>query len=196
VTGSAPTAFVTLGGAGSGKTTVSRRLSAATGAVYLDKDALAGPLVRFALEALGHDPTDRESNEAYLARVMPLEYEALFAVAGDNLALGHSVVLDAPFVAYLGDPGFLDEATSAAGWPEADIRVVHVQSSSDVVRERVRLRGLDRDRAKLADWPAYWERFGTLTCAWRAGRHSVVRNDDDAQARLDLEALATSARSA
>jgi len=196
VTGSSPTAFITLGGAGSGKTTVSRRLSAATGAAYLDKDALAGPLVRFALEALGHDPTDRESNEAYVSQVMPLEYEALFAVAGENLALGHSVVLDAPFVAYLADPDFLAAAIGAARWPEADIRVVHVRASSEIVRERVRLRGLDRDRAKLADWPAYWDRFGTLTCAWRTGRHSVVRNDDDAQTLLDLEHLVAAAREA
>lgn len=196
MTGSSPTAFITLGGAGSGKTTVSRRLSAATGAAYLDKDALAGPLVRFALEALGHDPTDRESNDIYVSQVMPREYEALFAVAGENLALGHSVVLDAPFVAYLADPDFLGAAITAAGWPEADIRVVHVRSSSEIVRERVRVRGLERDRAKLADWPAYWDRFGTLTCAWRTGEHSIVRNDDDAEALVDLERLVSAARRA
>lgn len=187
MTASRPTAFVTLGGAGSGKTTMSRHLSTLTGAVYLDKDTLSGPLVRFALEALGHHPTDRESNEVYVEKIMPLEYEALFAVAGSNLALGHSVVLDAPFVAYLADPDFLATATSAANWPQVDLRVIHVRSSSEIVRERVRLRGLERDRAKLANWPDYWERFGELTCTWRTGRHDVVQNDDPAQSLVDLE---------
>lgn len=191
MTSAPPTAWITLGGAGSGKSTLSRHLSTVTGAAYLDKDSLSGPLVRFSLRALGHDPDDREANETYVAQVMPLEYESLFAVAGENLALGHSVVLDAPFVAYLADPGFLETAT--AGWPDALVRVVHVRASAEVVQERLRRRGLDRDRAKLADWDAYWERFGELSCAWRAVRQDVVRNDDDHGALRDLELLAAAA---
>lgn len=180
-----PVAYITLGGAGSGKSTLSRHLSAVAGAVYLDKDTLAGPLVQVALEALGQDPSDRESNDLYLQRVMPAEYETLFAVAARNLELGHSVVLDAPFVAYLADPDFLDRATSDAGWPAARIRVIHVRTSPDIVRRRLIDRGSERDRVKLADWEAYWARFGELECRWSVGEHLVVTNDDEsAFARL------------
>jgi predicted kinase len=42
---------------------------------------------------------ERESNSFYREMVMPAEYEAIFAVAGDNLRLGLSVVIDAPFAA-------------------------------------------------------------------------------------------------
>lgn len=173
-----PVAYVTLGGAGSGKSTLSRYLSTLTGAVYLDKDTLAGPLVRVALEAMGQDPSDRESNALYLEKVMPAEYETLFATAGRNLDLGHSVVLDAPFIAYLDDPDFLRNATRQAAWPPARVRVIHVHTSPDVVRQRLAARGNERDRVKLADWDAYWARFGTLRCRWTMGEHVTVTNDD------------------
>ncbi|PYY39739.1 ATP-binding protein [Curtobacterium sp. MCPF17_046] len=173
-----PVAYITLGGAGSGKSTLSKHLSSLTGAAYLDKDTLAGPLVQVALEAFGQDPSDRESNEVYLQRVMPAEYETLFAIAGRNLELGQSVVIDAPFVAYLGDPDFLRRSTDRAAWPATRIRVIHVRASADVVRQRLVERGSDRDRAKLAEWDTYWERFGTLECRWTTGEHDVIANDD------------------
>jgi predicted kinase len=175
--GGFPTAYITLGSAGSGKSTISRRISAVTGAVYLDKDVVAGPLVQFALKALGQDPTDRESNATYVERLMPLEYSTLFAVAGSNLELGHSVVLDAPFVAYLSDPEYLESAIAAAGWPRVHIRIIHVEAPREVVRRRLLDRGQDRDRAKLEDWDAYWARFGVLDCRWRIGSHDRVVND-------------------
>jgi predicted kinase len=180
-----PVAYITLGGAGSGKSTLSKYLSSLTGAAYLDKDTLAGPLVRVALEAFGQDPSDRESNELYRKKIMPAEYETLFDTAGRNLELGHSVVLDAPFVAYLGDPGFLRRATEDASWPAARIRVIHVRTSPEIVRQRLVERGSERDRAKLAEWDAYWERFGVLDCRWNTGEHDLVANDDEsAFARL------------
>lgn len=189
MTGALPSAFITLGGAGSGKSTVSKQLSRMTGAVYLDKDTMSGALVQASLEALGHDPTDRESNPTYVERIMPLEYRTLFAVAADNLALGHSVVLDAPFVAYLDDPAFLSRSTVAAGWPATNVHVVHVRASAEIVRARLRERGLDRDRAKLADWDAYWARFGERSCTWDGAHHATIRNVDAAQAAADLERL-------
>lgn len=176
---SLPVAYITLGGAGSGKSTLSKHLSTLTGAVYLDKDTLAGPLVQIALEALGQDPSDRESNALYLEKVMPAEYETLFATAGRNLELGHSVVLDAPFVAYLDDPDFLRRFTENAAWPPARIRVVHVRTSPDIVRQRLIERGNERDRAKLADWDTYWAKFGAIPCRWTTGEHVSVTNDDE-----------------
>lgn len=178
-TDSAPVAYITLGGAGSGKSTVSRRISELTGALYLDKDVLAGPLVGLALEALGANASDRESNDVYLRRVMPLEYDALFAVAGQNLTFGHSVVLDAPFVAYLSDPDYLHAAMARASWPDVRVRVIQVVASPRTVKRRLIKRASARDRAKLNDWEAYWRVFGSLECKWRGVENERVANDTD-----------------
>ncbi|MFF1572582.1 AAA family ATPase [Leifsonia sp. NPDC058292] len=174
-----PAAYITLGGAGSGKSTVSRHISEYTGALYLDKDVLAGPLVGAALEALGQNASDRESNDVYLRRVMPLEYDALFAVAGQNLRLGHSVVLDAPFVAYLSDPHYLLTAMAGASWPEVPVRVVQVVASAQTVKRRLIERASARDRVKLSDWDAYWQAFGSLKCSWQGAERVQVANDKD-----------------
>lgn len=180
-----PVAYFVLGGAGSGKSTLSRRLSTLSGAAYLDKDTLAGPLVRVALEAFGQDPSDRESNPLYIEKVMPAEYETLFAAAGRNLELGRSVVLDAPFVAYLDDPGFLRRSAERASWPEVRIRVIHVRASADEVRRRLIERGSERDRAKLEQWDTYYKRYGELQCRWVDGEHTIVQNDGES----DLDRL-------
>lgn len=174
-----PVAYITLGGAGSGKSTVSRHISEYTGALYLDKDVLAGPLVGLALEAFGENASDRESNEIYLRRVMPLEYDALFAVAGQNLALGHSVVLDAPFVAYLSDPDYLRTEMARASWPEVHVRVIRVVASPETVRRRLIERASERDRIKLNDWDNYWRAFGALQCLWHGVERVEIANDSD-----------------
>ncbi|QYB00311.1 ATP-binding protein (plasmid) [Rhodococcus sp. USK10] len=183
-----PVAYITLGGAGSGKSTVARRISSITGAAYLDKDTISGPFVELALGVLGHEATDRESNDTYVSRLMPLEYDTLFAVAGRNLDLGHPVVLDAPFVAYLSDPDYLQRAIDAAAWPETHIVVVHVTASADAVKQRLIDRGLARDHVKLGEWENYWSQFGSLRCQWSIGQHHLFVNDD-AQSLLGIEHL-------
>lgn len=174
-----PVAYITLGGAGSGKSTVSRHISEYTGALYLDKDVLAGPLVELALESLGQRASDRESNELYLRRVMPIEYDAVFAVAGQNLTLGHSVVLDAPFVAYLSDPDYLRTQVARASWPDVHIRVIQVVASAETVKRRLIERANARDRIKLNDWDNYWREYGTLQCSWRGVECLEIANDSD-----------------
>jgi predicted kinase len=174
-----PVAYIALGSAGSGKSTIARKISTLTGALYLDKDVVAGALAGLALELLGEEPSDRESNDVYLRRVMPLEYNTLFAVAGQNLALGHSVVLDAPFAAYLSDPDFLQTATAKAGWPTVCVRVFHVTASPQTVKRRLLERGNARDRMKLDDWAAYWRQFGGLECHWREVQSEEIVNEED-----------------
>ncbi|GLK16621.1 AAA family ATPase [Herbiconiux flava] len=182
-------ALAVVGGAGSGKSTVARRLARRTRAVYLDKDALAGPLVEAALAANGQPGDERESNAYYLEHVMPAEYAALFAVANDNLRLGRSVVIDAPFAAYLDQPAFFTEAADKAGWPALPHTVLHVSASETTTRRRLAERGLPRDTVKLADWDAFWPKWGDLTISWTGVRVLRLNNDlhpniEDVVARL------------
>jgi predicted kinase len=181
-----PRVFVVLGPAGSGKSTVAKLVARRYSALYLDKDRVSGPFVRLVLELNGEDPHSRESNDFYMHHVMRTEYETLFDVCADNLDLGSSVVIDAPFAAYTRDPHFLTESARRAGWPDAEVIVVHVRTSEHVVRERVIARRSARDAWKLDNWQEFWSRFGTVQCAWTGVRHVDVIND---AAEPDLGAL-------
>ena len=176
---STPPLVVVIGTAGSGKSTVAQRLAEQRGAAYLDKDAMSARFVEAALVAAGFDPGDREANPFYRDVILPLEYDSLLDVAGANLRLGHSVVLDAPFSPYLADPAFVTTAAQRFGWPPVDVEVVRVHVSATTLQDRLRKRGLERDRVKLAHWDEYWALHGGLRCAWTGVTLSELSNDAD-----------------
>ena len=178
-----PKVFIVIGPAGSGKTTIAQQTAQEHGAAYLDKDRVSGRFVEFALTATGHDPTDRESNDYYRENLLPLEYETLMDVAGINLRLGRSVVLDAPFGAYFGEPDYLTRVAEKFQWPSTSITVIRVRVPQDILRTRLTRRGLERDRWKLAHWDEYWSVYGSLECVW-SGVHFQDFNNE---ARLPVD---------
>jgi predicted kinase len=181
-----PTLRIVIGTAGSGKSTIAQRLAREYAAAYLDKDAMSARFVEAALRAAGHDPGDRESNAFYRERVLPLEYDSLLDVAGANLRIGRPVVIDAPFSPYLSDPTFITAAAERFDWPPVDIEVIHVRVSPAALQHRLRKRGLERDRSKLAHWDEYWAKHGGRPCAWTGVRLSEFSNNaDEAESSVD-----------
>src|SRR5688500_3570814 len=172
-----PTLRIVIGTAGSGKSTIAQQLARQHGAAYLDKDAMSSRFVEAALVAAGYDPGDRESNAYYRDRVLPLEYDSLLDVAGANLRIGRSVVIDAPFSPYLSDPTFITTAAERFGWPPVDIEVIRVRVPPATLRHRLRKRGLERDRVKLAHWDEYWATHGAQPCAWTGVRLTDLSDD-------------------
>jgi len=174
-----PSVRIVIGTAGSGKSTIARRLAQEYGAAYLDKDAMSARFVEAALVAAGHDPGDRESNAYYREHLLPLEYDSLLDVAGANLRIGRAVVIDAPFSPYLSDPTFITAAADRFHWPPVDVEVVRVRVSPGTLQRRLRERGLERDAYKLAHWVDYWATHGAQACAWTGVRLSELANDSD-----------------
>jgi len=176
-----PSLRIVIGTAGSGKSTIAQQLARRHSAAYLDKDAMSARFVEAALVAAGYDPGDRESNAYYRDQVLPLEYDSLLDVAGANLRIGRSVVIDAPFSPYLSDPTFITSAAQRFDWPPVDvIEVVRVRVSPAVLQGRLRARGLERDRVKLAHWDEYWAEHGGRPCAWAGVQLSEYVNDQPA----------------
>lgn len=174
----APTLHIVIGTAGSGKSTIAQRLAREFGAAYLDKDAMSARFVEAALLGAGCEPGDRESNAFYRERLLPLEYASLLDVAGVNLRLGCAVVIDAPFSPYLSDADFIEASVEHFAWPSLDvIEVVQVRVASETLQDRLRRRGLERDRAKLARWGEYWAEHGDRHCAWTGVRLTELIND-------------------
>jgi predicted kinase len=157
-----PKPILTLVGgyAGSGKTEFSRFLSDITGWAFLDKDSLTRPMVERLLVSLGGDPHDRHT-ELYLREVRPLEYRCLMETAFDNLHVGTSAILSAPFIAELADPDWVSRLTNRCAAKSIDVAVVWVRCDVESMREYIEFRGAARDAWKLGNWQTYISSLNT-----------------------------------
>jgi hypothetical protein len=82
--------------------------------------------------------------------------------------------------------GFITAAAERFDWPPVDIEVIRVRASPATLRQRLRKRGLERDRKKLAHWDEYWATHGGRPCAWTGVRLSEFLNDaNEAGSSLD-----------
>ncbi|SKB02487.1 Predicted kinase [Agreia bicolorata] len=182
--------YFVIGPAGSGKSTVSTRIARRIHAAYLDKDSAATLFTETLIEAAGGDKNERDNNEYYQRVVMDLEYRTLLRLAGDNLRLGNSVVLDAPFVRYFPQADFLERAAGENAWPDdVEIVVVHVTVDGVRVKDRVVDRGYERDAWKLANWDEFWATAQAADCSWRGAHHVLFDNSADGADSESLDAI-------
>lgn len=143
------------GPAGTGKTTLAKAvlklmLADRQPACLLDKDTLTDGLSRAFTAELTGDGADRDS-PTYKARVRDLEYAAVLDTARENLELGVSCIMPAPWTREL-TSGQLG-SSSALGFPK-DVQVLPVWLSlnDDARRDRIQQRGHLRDAYKLEHW--------------------------------------------
>lgn len=182
-----PIVLFLVGPAGSGKSTASKLVAQRLGAAYLDKDTVATGFTEALLTLAGTDPHGRDDNAFYQDHVMDLEYDTILNVATDNLTLGMSVVLDAPFGRYLGRDDFVTRTAARLGWgPDVDAVVVHIEVDGETIRRRLIDRGVDRDAWKLDHWDEFWAKAGNVRCEWTDARHVRL---DNTGARPDVEGL-------
>jgi predicted kinase len=181
-----PVLIFLIGSAGSGKSTIGKRLATEHQFCYLDKDVLCNTFTGKLLETQGYSPHDRDGNSYYRDIVMDLEYETLLNVANDNLQLGRSVILDAPFVGYFHKSGYIDELVHKYGWDQVFPVVLRVDVNMDVLEQRLRNRGLERDRWKLEHWDTFVQGLKSNVCTWKNIQLISVDNTSE---NLDLEQL-------
>jgi predicted kinase len=151
------------GHAGTGKTTLAKRLFAplmqTTGEPFclLDKDTLYGAYSAAAIGALTGDPHDRDS-PLFIEHFRDPEYRCLVDTAAENLALGVSVAVVAPLTREVRNARLFDRAWLGIA-DDVAIRVVWVHVDEDVARERIVARGDPNDAYKLAHWDEYRKRL-------------------------------------
>jgi predicted kinase len=150
------------GHAGAGKTTLARRLiqplMQATGQPFclLDKDTLYGQYSAAVMNALTHDPYDRDS-PLFLEHLRDPEYRSLIDTARDNLELGISAVVVAPLSREIREGKLFDRDWLGVA-ADVKISVVWVHVPEDVARQRIVARADPIDAYKLAHWEQYRER--------------------------------------
>src|SRR3954453_16901534 len=153
---------------GSGKSTVGRTLASRLSAALVDQDTVTGPLVAVVADMVGVQDLDGV-RLAGLTR--DARYEAVAAVAEENLRGGIPVVLVAPFSRERRDPRAwetLDTRLRAAGGSPLLVWL-HLDPLAAV--GRLQARGAPRDRAKLADPGSFLAR---LDQGAPVGPHVVV----------------------
>lgn len=150
-----PKTIIVCGTPGSGKTTHAKQLAAAGAATLLDIDTVSERLVKAGLAAAGHSVDDRDSDYFKQTYREPI-YHALFDIARDNLPF-HDVVITGPFTKEIQDPDWPAKLSAELGCP---IEVHYVQCPPAIRRQRLGVRGNDRDLAKLQDWDRYLKYYG------------------------------------
>ncbi len=154
----APYALFILGHAGVGKSFltshfVQAQRTAGRAWCVLDKDVVSecwsGPL----LQALGHDPNDRDS-PAFKHHVRDLGYLSTLRIGRDQLEQQLNVVFPGPWNRELASGDLF--SAPALGLPaHTRLRHVWLDLPEAVRRERIVLRGDPRDQWKLDNWDAY-----------------------------------------
>jgi predicted kinase len=147
-----PRAILVCGPPGSGKSTVGALVARRLQAALLDLDTATASLTAVISAMHGTDDLD----EAELVRLTrAARYEALSALAEDNLAVGVSVVLVAPFTTERRDPRAWEHLQRRMARSGGNSCLVWLRIPADEVVRRVEQRGAARDLAKLrGDWPA------------------------------------------
>ncbi|WP_337099569.1 AAA family ATPase [Paenibacillus sp. YIM B09110] len=149
-----------VGVAGTGKTTVARKLSTRIPAAFLDRDTIGGRFVEAILELNGLDKNDRDS-DYYKRNLRDLEYDTAKDVCIENLAAGQNVFMISPFTAELRNEQWIEDVLQAAGLTKqsVDVKVV-VVTLSDIAMQKNRIIGRQtvRDQWKLDNWGDFEKR--------------------------------------
>ncbi|MDD9267140.1 AAA family ATPase [Paenibacillus sp. GCM10023248] len=161
-----PTVIFLIGAAGTGKSTIGKRIASELQCCYLDKDTVCNKFTGLLLETQGYSPYERDNCAFYREVVMDIEYQALLDIADDNLKLGRSVVLDAPFLGYFSNKDYVKELSRQYDWHHIKRLALQVRIDIPVLKERLQARGLERDQWKLANWEAFVQSIQEKECLW------------------------------
>lgn len=139
-------ALFVAGPSASGKSTLGRSLARELAWTMLDLDTMTNPL----FEAFGGEAEMLSSNRR-TGRTMinAVRYECLFATAAENLALGNSVVMVAPFTSERNDEAVWLQRLSRLELASDSATLVWVDTPRETVLKRIRDRGAARDLARL-----------------------------------------------
>ncbi|RCW42648.1 AAA family ATPase [Paenibacillus prosopidis] len=173
-----------VGVAGTGKTTVARKLADRIPAAFLDRDTIGGRFVEAILEMNGLDKNDRDS-DYYKRNLRDLEYDTAKDVCIENLAAGQNVFMISPFTAELKNKQWIEEVISAAGLKKQDVDVsVIVVTLLDMgmQKERIIGRQTERDQWKLNNWGDFEKRIDFVPqINWDIPQSSILIFDNSGE---------------
>lgn len=137
----------------SGKTFISKELAKRLKhVVYLDKDTLI--TLSKQIFVVAGQPYDR-SSDFFEANIRDYEYECVVDLALEALEYDDIVLINAPFSDEIRDMKYMSDLKKKLEEKNATLVVVWVETSPEVVHQRMIDRNSDRDTWKLANWDEY-----------------------------------------
>lgn len=140
---SQPTLILMMGVAASGKTTVSKLILERLHLTYLDNN--------FIVDAFYPDTR----NVADYIKMRPLFYDILYRITNENLAMGNSVLLDAPHVKEMRDTQWQAYISEGVAKRKARLAIVRCFCDEQTLKKRIVARGEERDAWKLRNWQEF-----------------------------------------
>lgn len=136
-----------------GKTYISKALAKQLKhVVYLDKDTLI-TLSRQIFEVAG-EPYNR-SSDFFEKNIRDYEYDCVVDLALEALEYDDIVLINAPFTREIRDMDYIHKLKEKLAEKQATLVIVWVETSPDIVHERMIHRNSDRDTWKLEHWDEY-----------------------------------------
>ena len=136
-----------------GKTYISKKLAEnLKHVVYLDKDTLI-PLSRVIFEVAG-EPYNR-SSDFFKKYIRDVEYVTILDLACEALKYDDIVLINAPFTQEVRDSAYINELKKRLVKMNTKLTVIWVQTDVEVCKQRMILRGSDRDTWKIEHWDEY-----------------------------------------
>lgn len=167
-----------IGAAGAGKSTVGKLVAAKFHFCYLDKDIVSNRFTGAMLTREGYAPTERDECQYYKDVVYQLEYQSLLNIASDNLKLGNSVLLDAPFLGYFQEADYVEKFMQEYQLEGITPYVLRVYVSEDVLKQRMIERNNERDTWKLENWDEFYVSVKSKICKWNGVKHVEYDNSN------------------
>ena len=147
--------IIIAGVAGSGKSYIGKEIAKRLdNCLYLDKDTQTRFLVDKFLKCLGHNETDRESQE-YLQTIRPLEYECLLKQGLENLELGKDCILSAPFIKEINEEDYFQNLSDELEFEDGILKLIWIYTDEESARKRIIDRNAKRDENKINNWNDY-----------------------------------------
>ncbi len=136
-----------------GKTFISKEISKALDhVVYLDKDTLIG--LSKQIFAVANEEYNR-SSEFFEKNIRDYEYDVIVDLALEALDYDDKVLINAPFKQELRNKQYMKALKAKLAAKKAKLVVIWVETSIDVVHQRMIERNSDRDTWKLENWDEY-----------------------------------------
>ncbi len=140
-----------------GKTFISRQLAKnLEHVVYLDKDTLI--VLSKQIFVVAGEEYNR-SSDFFEEHIRNFEYYATVDLALEALEYEDLVLINAPFTREIRDDAYIADLKEKLAAKGAELKIIWVDTSVEVVHQRMISRNSDRDTWKLENWDEYVSRL-------------------------------------